>query len=146
MLYLNYVQIKTTHINIMSKYGFGWLYRDFFTCGNTFCRILCVRGIDYASVSTIFLLDFETIVMMWYFLFFIYLHKLSNSFWLFEMWKKNLLKIHWAIQNKTLKEWYMDFSWYKILSFTSNMSCTIPRIYYWLKYKKNVCKSTRNCH
>jgi len=33
---------------------------------------MCVRGIGFASVSTIFLLDFETVLTAWYFLFLFY--------------------------------------------------------------------------
>jgi hypothetical protein len=34
---------------------------------------MCVRGIDFASVSMIFLLDFGTVMTMWYFFVFYFL-------------------------------------------------------------------------
>jgi hypothetical protein len=34
---------KWLYNNFLKKYGFGWLYRDFFTCGNTFDHILYTR-------------------------------------------------------------------------------------------------------
>ena len=44
---VNFVKIypKWLHNKKKLKYGFGWLYRDFFTCGNTFGHILysCIK-------------------------------------------------------------------------------------------------------
>jgi urate oxidase len=36
---LKFIQ-KWLHNNVLKKYGFGWLYRDFFTFPNTFDRWL----------------------------------------------------------------------------------------------------------
>ena len=34
----------------MKKYGFGWLYRDFFTSGNTFGHILYITTLGISPV------------------------------------------------------------------------------------------------
>ena len=39
---LKFIQ-KWPHNNILKKYGFGWLHREFFTFPNTFDRWLCVH-------------------------------------------------------------------------------------------------------
>jgi len=41
---------------------------------------MCVRGVDFAPVDTIFLLDFGTVSTVWYFLFFILFHETALKY------------------------------------------------------------------
>jgi len=42
---------------------------------------MCVRGINFSSISTIFQLYFGTDLVVWYFLFFILLNNTEGSSW-----------------------------------------------------------------
>jgi hypothetical protein len=54
---------KWLHNNFLNKYGFGWLYRFFFTCANTFVHTLYILITPYKRM-----LDSDWLIAVIFFL------------------------------------------------------------------------------
>ena len=119
---------KWLHNNFLTKYGFGWLYRDFFTCCNTFGRILYFYNNQiillrvYRTIAPYVTYHFENLLRALRILFFS-THPLKIVKFT-EMRKSNVLALIWMMwdtlmlnRNRFLqKNRENDYHFYKIYS------------------------------